>query len=228
MRRSISALALLCSVAIACACSSDEDGAGGGNSTGAGGTTSSGSGGTTSSGGEGPGGSGGAGGAGTGGVGGSGGAAGLPYLYVLVQDHTTAAEPGMDGLDVDAIEVVRGGQSYAATELLECAFGTGDNAEANDCNQALGAAGGNCSAQPAEHVSLGGDGGYLLLGFSNLGAIEAGDHVIVHECDATDDGPYDVFVGVGATVSDPNWVVCAQTATGTTDCVVPTLPVVPD
>jgi hypothetical protein len=151
------------------------------------------------------------------------------YHYVLIVDSNMdpSTVGGRAGLDIDAVELVSGSESVFAASVSECAFGSGDNSAASDCNRALGTPEATCNAAPASWVSLAGDGGYLIVSFEGLHEIRQGDLVRVHSCDPAD-GPYDVSVGVSTTATDPNWMRVMADATGTVEATVPALPVVPE
>ncbi len=152
---------------------------------------------------------------------------GQSYHYVLIEDlENPPSAGGRAGADMDGVELINGSGSCYASTVHESGFGAGDDGDAQDTNQALGAPEGTCDAAPATWVSLGGDGGYLVVSFTGLAEIRTGDTLRIHSCDAVG-GTYDAMVGVSNTPSDPNWVQVITDATGTASATVPTLPIVP-
>lgn len=158
------------------------------------------------------------------------GTAGAPYLYVMIVDTTdpgSSSGLGVDGVDIDGVEVVRAGASTWASSIPESAFGPGDNSAAGDLNESLDVASDTCDIGAADFVSLGADGGYEILEFAALGEILEGDTIRVHECDSPVEESYDVFVGVATAATDPNWLLCGTGLVALAECVVPVLPLVP-
>ena len=159
------------------------------------------------------------------------------YHYVMVEDLEdpgTSSPTHTAGVDIFGVQLIEGGRTHNASQVHEVRFGTGDNSNATDANQVLGVPDDDCdpSADTPSYVSLGGDGGYLIVSFGSLEEIVEGDDIVVHECGraqnpgATDEH-YDFFVGVATGASDPNWVTVCTRSTGVQTCRVPSLPQVP-
>jgi hypothetical protein len=161
------------------------------------------------------------------------------YHYVLIddlEDPGTSSRTHTSGVDIFGVQLVAGGSTTNASQIHDCNFGTGDNGNARDCNQALGAPVGDCDSTTsnnpdfdADYVALGGLGGYLIVSFGSLEEIEEGDEIIVHECgQAQNSGAteefYDYSVGVATDASDPNWLRICSRASGVSTCRVPSLP----
>lgn len=85
---------------------------------------------------------------------------------------------------------------------------------------------GQCTADDSYYVSLGGLGGSLVVSFANLEAIEPGDMIKVYECGDGVEDAYQIHVGVGTSVNDPQWIVCGQYGS-VAECTVPELPDIP-
>jgi hypothetical protein len=150
---------------------------------------------------------------------------GQAYTYVLVVDNEVPAGPaGYEGADIDAIQLVTATGTFDAAQVVEVTFGVGDNINAADASSVLGAPG-SCSDDSPLYVSLGGEGGYLIVSFTGLQEVHAGDTIRVSECGTASD--YSVYVGVATSQSDPNWFALVTNASSDTDALVPTLPVIP-
>jgi hypothetical protein len=160
------------------------------------------------------------------------------YHYVLIQDlenPNTSSPTHTAGVDIDAVGLTKNGAAeiYAA-QVHECNFGPGDNAHATNCNLALGAPQNGCSPTGTpDYVSLGGDGGYIIVSFTNLAEIDTGNTLRVYECGSQQNPGataehFDASVGVATTLNDPHWVACITNGTGIAECTVPNLPQVPN
>lgn len=158
------------------------------------------------------------------------------YRYVMVldrEDPSTSSASSTAGADIDAVAVAKtDGSIQYATRVEVCTFGGGDNSGATDCSQALDVPESGCSPDAPDFVSLGGDGGTLVVGFASGVAMENGDVLIVYECGgdqnpgATDED-FDAYIGVSADTADANWVRCMADASGIAQCAIPNLPDVP-
>ncbi len=160
------------------------------------------------------------------------------YYYVLVRDLEDS-EPnsyGTNGSEIDGIALLHGGSANYADRVEAFGTGTGET-NFTDQNQVLGAPEGGdagvCETSQGHFVSLGGTGGvggYVIVSFTtsvgDLQEIVNGDTVRVYECGDTIEN-YNAFVGVGTSVSDPNWHPCGGTMTGVAECTVSSLPQVP-
>jgi len=154
------------------------------------------------------------------------------FIYVLVEDKDQAPSGDTPGADVDAVELIKGGTSYYVTEVHTAAFGSerpdGDN---ENFNNVLGAPEGTCDLNDSDtydtFVSLGGDGGYFTGSFGTLEEIETGNQIRVHTCTGPASEEWDASVGVGTSISDPNWVLVIVDGIGTATGTVPTLPQIP-
>ena len=156
--------------------------------------------------------------------------AGRPYFYVLVEDQSTDPTGPTAGADIFGLSLVRGAAETFVTQVHEVEFGLGDTSAAMDVNVALGVPGDPSTAcDPAApgFVSLGGEGGALVVSFGTLEEVRSGDVIRVYACDRAVAEPYDVLVGTSTTVSSPEWFVCGTGLTGRADCTVPVLPVLP-
>lgn len=153
----------------------------------------------------------------------------MTYHYALILDQEP---PTTGGVDLDAVSLIqKGGRTHYASDFHECIFGPGiENVETTrDCNQALGPpnnAAGECTADDTFYVNLGGLGGSIVVSFGDLEEIQEGDVIRVYECGRRDDY-YSVRVGVGTSVSDPNFIECVSRASGVSECTVPALPQIP-
>lgn len=159
----------------------------------------------------------------------------LDYYYVLVRDGEDSLpnEYGTNGVDIDGIALIHEGTFNYADRVEAIGFGTGET-EFTDQNQVLGepegGASGICEITDAHFVSLGGSGGtggYVIVSFStdsgDLQEIVDGDLVRVFECGETVE-TYDTFIGIGTSISDPNWHSCGGSMTGVQECTVSGLP----
>ncbi len=162
------------------------------------------------------------------------GAVPLPYLYIMVVDlenSSTASATHTAGVDIDGIGLTVSGLPYFADNVESVVFGVGDNAGAQDGTQVLSVPENSCDAGAPTFVSLGGDGGTLIVSFGEKTALNEGDVVTVYEC-----GPqqtpgaieehYAIFVGVSPDPSADTWTTCTPDATGITSCTIPALPLV--
>lgn len=146
------------------------------------------------------------------------------YTYVLIEDledDTTV------GVDLDAVALMHGGTTYYADEWHEYITGPGiDSSNNTDCSQALGPpdnAAGECTSGDSFFVNLGGLGGSVVVSFDGRRELNTGDEIRVWDCGPVPD-EYRISVGVGSSVTDPNWVLCASVASGVSACTVPALP----
>lgn len=160
------------------------------------------------------------------------------YYYVLVRDLEDS-EPnsyGTNGSEIDGIALFHGGSANYADYVNAIGFGTGET-DYTDQNQVLGAPEGGddriCDTDNPHFVSLGGTGGtggYVIVSFftsvGDLQEIVNGDTVRIYECGDTVE-EYNAFVGVGTSVSDPNWHPCGGRMSGIGECTVSSLPQVP-
>jgi hypothetical protein len=155
------------------------------------------------------------------------------YHYVLIEDRVDPAiglAAATCGVDIDAVVLETAGGTFAISQVHEFGAGSCEPGGNPDANRALGEPEGDCGESTEGLVPLGGEGGYLIASFGALQEIRAGDTITVHACAeiAEDvDERFRVFVGVGTTVSDPNWIVIADDASGTTSATVPALPAIP-
>lgn len=158
----------------------------------------------------------------------------LPYLYVWINDKQSPFNTDTtmtEGVDIDAVELISGGQSLFAETVSLCQFAVGDNTDASDCNELLREPDGcDLNADDTEFVSLSRTGN-VIVSFGSGVEIQAGDTITVHACDRTTDNPprpeerYDAFVGVSPTdTTDLNWVPCIINGSGVASCTVPALP----
>jgi hypothetical protein len=154
-----------------------------------------------------------------------------PYQYVRIVDLGDAdgSVEGTPGVDIDGIELVRGGEVYFATRYEELAFGADpvDGLAAN-AGLAMGAPQGTCDPSSPDFVSLGGAGGALTVSFGDRQAFGPGDTVRVHEC-GDDSAESDVTeryeITLAPAVDSPaeEWVVCLVSGSGVSECKVPEL-----
>jgi hypothetical protein len=138
----------------------------------------------------------------------------VAYGYALIRDRSDA-DPGVTaGVDIEGIELeTPAGGTFYATLVYECAYGPGREDEDEVCNAVTGTPG-------AELVSLGGDGGTLVVAFGGE-AIVSGAMITVYE-DGHESGElYDIYVGTSTSSSSGSWTTCAAGATGTVTCEAP-------
>ena len=154
------------------------------------------------------------------------------FYYVLVEDKDQNPSGDTPGGDVDAVTLTKGGDTYNISEVHEAAFGSErpDGANSN-FNNVLGAPEGTCDLDDSDtyntFVSLGGDGGYFIGSFGSLEEIETGNTITVHTCTGPASEEWDASVGVGTSISDPNWVLVINDGIGTATGTVPQLPQIP-
>jgi hypothetical protein len=151
----------------------------------------------------------------------------LPLRYVRIDDLTTLDNDsnGTAGADIHAIELDQGGRRTLAVQVDECTFGSLDNATANDCNDALNSSGASCNPATPEFVSLGGEGGSVVVSFGV--DISPSATIRVYECGTTASPTstpehYSVSVGTTADPTSEDWFVCLARGTDITSCTVPT------
>ena len=160
-----------------------------------------------------------------------GSAQSLSYAYVLIEDNESTSTTG---IELDAVELIKGSQSFYATSVEACSQGPGISGSSNtDCNQALGSpesSSDECTSSDSFFVNLGGQGGSIVVSFEGLTEVETGDTIRVYECGSSSSGNYDEYtvkVGVSTSASDSNFVTCGSIGNGTSECTVPSLPIVP-
>jgi hypothetical protein len=151
-----------------------------------------------------------------------------PYRYVLILDQESI---DTGGIELDAVALIQGGETYYADDWHECIQGPGieNVTTTRDCNMALGSPNneaGECESDDTFYVNLGGLGGSIIVSFDAEREIETGDAIRVYECGRVADD-YKVDVGVGTSVTDPDWVRCLEDGSGVAECTVPELPPVP-
>ncbi|MFT4627025.1 MAG: hypothetical protein ACI8PZ_005706 [Myxococcota bacterium] len=138
---------------------------------------------------------------------------GASYPYVLIGDRGSNDVSPTAGVDIEGVRLeTASGSTYYATVVQECKFGSGREADA-DCGEVTGSPG-------SATVSLGGDGGSLIVSFGGELAY-SGDVITVYE-DGYEGGElYDIYLGDSSSSTIGSWVTCAAGATGETDCEVP-------
>ena len=154
------------------------------------------------------------------------------FYYVLVEDQDQNPSGDTPGGDVDAVALNKGSGDIYLSQVHEAAFGSeqpdGDN---RNFNNVLGAPEGTCDLDDEDtydtFVSLGGDGGYFIGSFTDLEEIETGNTIEVFTCTGPASEEWDASVGVGTSISDPNWVLVINDGVGTATGTVPTLPQIP-
>ena len=151
-------------------------------------------------------------------------ASGNIYTYVLIEDLESVDTVGVD---LDAVALIHNGSTYYADEWHEYIQGPGiETSNHTDCGQALGPPDnemGECTAADSFFVNLGGLGGSVVVSFDARRELVQGDTIRVYDCGLVSD-VYRVSVGVGSSVTDPNWVLCANDASGLAECTIPALP----
>lgn len=162
----------------------------------------------------------------------------LIFYYVLVRDleDSEPSDYGTNGVEIDGIALIHDGTVNYADQVEAIGFGSGET-NYTDQNQVLGVPEGGtdgiCETGDAHFVSLGGSGGtggYVIVSFFTDGGdaqeIVDGDLVRVFECGDTVEN-YDAFIGVGTSISDPNWHSCGDMMSGVAECTVSGLPEIP-
>lgn len=150
--------------------------------------------------------------------------------YVMVWDHEspeTSSPTATSGVDIDAIKLDTGDESFFANEVVDCSFGPGDVGElAGDCGNALGPPEGGCDPEAPDFVSLGGNGGVLIVSFGDGVEISSGNQITVFECGQHQNAEataevYDAHVGATTERSIRNWTTCIDHGMATSTCIVP-------
>ncbi len=136
----------------------------------------------------------------------------VTYVYVLVGDRSSTDLAADAGIDVEGIALDNGTTQYA-TQVHECEPGPGRGDDDVDCNVVTGTPG-------SEVVSLGGQGGTLIVGFGGV-TIPSGATVTVYEDGSNGSELYDVYVGDSTSSASGTWTTCVGGATGTVSCEVP-------
>ncbi len=138
---------------------------------------------------------------------------GATYAYVLVGDRSSTDLSSTAGIDLEGIRLdTPSGGIFYSTLVHECEFGPGREDEA-DCSGLVGSPG-------SESVSLGGDGGTVIVSFGGE-YIESGATITVYE-DGYESGElYDIYVGDTTSSNTGTWTTCAAGATGEFPCEVP-------
>ena len=136
------------------------------------------------------------------------------YSYALIRDRSEA-DPGITaGVDIEGIELATpSGGTFYATLVYECAYGPGREDEDESCSSVTGTPG-------AEYVSLGGDGGTLVVAFGGE-AIVTGSTITVYEGGPESGEAYDIDVGTSTSSRSGSWVTCAAGVSGTATCEAP-------
>lgn len=156
------------------------------------------------------------------------------YYYVLISDQEESAANayGTNGCEIDGVELISGAASNYADAVEFISFGEGDTSF-QDASQVLGFPEGTCDNADGNFISMGGNGGpggHLIVSFHTAAAevqeIVNGDRVRVHECGDTVE-LYNTYIGVSASIADPNWHLCGQNMSGVAECTVSDLPQVP-
>lgn len=147
------------------------------------------------------------------------------YAFLLIKDEEDPATTGASataGADIDAVQVMMGGELRAAAVVEGSGFGSGDNSSASTASDALGAPDSECGVGDPGYVSLGGeDGGYLILSFG--ADLSTGDTVTVTECGGSSWNTaelYDVRVGNDG-LFGTDWVLCGDDLSAIDECFVP-------
>ena len=103
------------------------------------------------------------------------------FRYALIEDMSSDRSGEAPGVDIDAISVTVQGVERYATTVEDFALGGGSYL---DPTEALGAPDSGC--QPEHLVSLGGEGGYLIVSFDEDHVrFDAGDLITVYEMGPT-------------------------------------------
>lgn len=136
----------------------------------------------------------------------TGGTTSAVYRYVYIIDFGGGGG-SHPGADIDAVEVVSGGQSRWATAVTDRYFEPGVSNAADDPTQTLGPPATTGSAHSCDvsaaipHWYSLGPAGFIVLDTGAAG-IQDGDELIVYECAGVPD-PYIVSIGPTARVDDP-------------------------
>ncbi len=151
------------------------------------------------------------------------------YRFVMIRD--TVPPAGFTGTQTEGVDIY-GVQLFHtllanptdAQQVHDCQFGSGDNSAATDCEYVVATHESACSGDEgaADYVSLGGEGGYVIVSFG--GEVMSTDDIIrVYECETGTNGDnieetYEVWTGVSTDPEDPSWLLCGDKMTGTEDC----------
>ena len=146
------------------------------------------------------------------------------YRYLMVSDLSSSQSPPNPGADVDAVELIHGGQSYYGTRVTDSFIPTDVVNETPDPSEAIGQpdiGGGESHACDysnghAHWVSLG--GGQVVFSFDGNQPVQDGDTVIVYECGRQGstgiDDPFEIALGSGSRIDDTGWVTIVDSAQG--------------
>jgi len=156
-----------------------------------------------------------------------------PFIYVRIVDAGepgAASASGTAGADIDGLQLSQDGRILYATAVQSMQQGSGEVSEAASVSDAVfGAPQNDCSPQAPTFLSLGGEGGEVVVSFGSLQPLSEGDLLTVFECGkdqqatSTDD-LYDVWVGTEADPNSGTWSRCVTAGTGIESCLVPPLP----
>lgn len=124
------------------------------------------------------------------------------------------------GTDIDAVILGRAGATLPATGALSSAGGA---CLEGPVRTGLATGSPQATCEPDTFASLGGEGGYLVLSFSQ--PIQPGDSVQVHECTVSGImDHYDLRIGTSTDPTAPTWVTIAENLTDVVEVIVPALP----
>lgn len=157
----------------------------------------------------------------------------LPYRFVLIEDISENGDTADAGADIDAVILEKGGQEFYAATVEGFSHGGGLGTEV-DPEEATGGpdavpnwdeADPECDLSTG-YVSLGGTGGYLILGME--ADIEAGDILNVIEIGGCSNGGIEDDIRVSVSVAnqvDSQWT---SVMTGVGPVLSSTVPALPD
>lgn len=143
------------------------------------------------------------------------------YHYVLVRDQEST---GTAGTELDAVELISGGQTFYADSYYDFIEGAGKQhiSTTQDPNVALGPPGSDADGGVST-VFLGGTGGSIAVSFGGKRELAEGDQVRVYTADGGP-GRFGIYVGVEPKENSQYWVTCTPSATVIPECPVPPLP----
>lgn len=145
------------------------------------------------------------------------------YRYLMVVDRSPSdlgASNLFCGTDIDAVILGHAGTAMPATGALASAGGA---CLEGPVRTGLATGSPQSTCEMGTFASLGGEGGYLVLSFSQ--PIEPGDSIQVHECTVSGImDHYDLRVGTSTDPTAPSWVTIAEGLTDVTEVIVPALP----
>jgi hypothetical protein len=120
----------------------------------------------------------------------------IVYRFLLIEDLTQGVTGPYPGVDLDAVTLTKAeGGDFYVTGVDDAELADGATNEANNLSAIMGAPDDNCEANSERFVSLGGEGGYIVVSFgTDIEDVhfEEGDTLTIHEIGGTAcDGQYD-------------------------------------